>query len=952
MPSPNIVKHRTLNIVYTNLDGISNKTGELSNIVHSYKPDIICLTETKTSASDANDHLYDCEHFEVFRKDRVIQRAPGGGVSILVNKKFNVSDFNVSVLNDHHFEDSVWCEIKCEGKPIIVGVVYRTPSSSRENNDLLLDLFTVCEKYSDKAQILVCGDFNYGAIDWEHNYVESEGQHLVDARKFLDTYNDLYFHQHVEEWTHNRGQENPSRLDLIFSKSDLDVENLRYIAPLGNSHHSVLIFELIIEGNVVEVVDESLRYSHHKGDYVKADGLFDEMDWDALLLDNEASHMYLDFSSQCSLVIDECVPKYKQSSGVKRPKWMNSEVWQPLSAKERAWKRLRARKTGIRKDKYREERNKATELVRKAKRDFEKALIKDIKKNKKKFWAYIRSKTKIKEIILRVAKENGTLTDNDLDTASVVNETFTTVFTKEDPSSVIPPTNYNYNGSILRDIEITEEMVKKVLTNLNVNKSAGPDGITPRLLKKCSESLTKPLTMIFRKSLQTGDVPMSWREANVTPLFKKGSKTNPLNYRPVSLTSVVGKVFETLVRDALVKHTTENAIIKIQQHGFMKKSTVTNLLEYLEALTKARDQRIPVDVNYLDCKKAFDTVPHRRLITKLEALGVQGNVLRWIENFLTNRRQRVSIRGSLSEWLPVESGVPQGSVIGPILFLFYVNDLVDGLECPILLFADDAKIYKELKSPEDAEALIRDMKKIEEWSDKWLLVFNEEKCATMHIGHNNQKVDYKLNDKTLKKTELEKDLGVFISHDLKPSQHVSIVAARANKIVGLMKKNFDYLDEETILSIYCSIIRPILEYAVQSWCPFWKKDIEELEKVQHRVTKLVPGLQDESYEERCSKLNLPTLEQRRLRGDLIETYKILNGHEGSDYRKFFKLRENSSTRGHDWKLEKREHVNTKVREGWFAIRVINPWNSLPPHVVNAPSIKTFKTKLDEHLGIN
>ena len=185
MPSPNIVKHRTLNIVYTNLDGISNKTGELSNIVHSYKPDIICLTETKTSANDANDHLYDCENFEVFRK--VIQRAPGGGVSILVNKKFNVSDFNVSVLNDHHFEDSVWCEIKCEGKPIIVGVVYRTPSSSRENNDLLLDLFTVCEKYSDKAQILVCGDFNYGAIDWEHNYVESEGQHLVDARKFLDT---------------------------------------------------------------------------------------------------------------------------------------------------------------------------------------------------------------------------------------------------------------------------------------------------------------------------------------------------------------------------------------------------------------------------------------------------------------------------------------------------------------------------------------------------------------------------------------------------------------------------------------------------------------------------------------------------------------------------------------------------------------------------------------------
>ena len=949
MPSPVVVKHRTLNFVYTNLDGISNKTSEFSNIVSNLKPDVICLTETKTSVDDANDHLYDCEQYDVFRKDRLVQRAPGGGVSILVNKDLIASDLNVSVLNNHLFEDSVWCEIKCEGKPIIVGVVYRTPSSSRENNDFLLDLFTVCDTYSDKAQILVCGDFNYGAIDWENSCVVSEGQHVVDARKFLDMYNDLFFHQHVDEWTHNRGLENPSRLDLIFTKNDLDVENLKYLTPLGNSHHSVLSFELVIEGSVVEVVDESLRYSHHKGDYVKAEGFFSENDWDSLLADKEASHMYHEFSSQCTLVIDKCVPKYKKSNGIRRPKWMTSEVWQQLSAKERAWKRLRARKTGVRIDKYKEERNKATELVRKAKRDYEKALIKDIKKNKNKFWSYIRSKTKIKEIILRVAKDNGTLTENDSETASQVNKSFVSVFTKEDPNIPIPPTNYNYNGSILSDIEITEEMVKKVLANLNVNKAAGPDGITPRLLKNCSKSLTKPLTMIFRKSLQTGEVPMAWREANVTPLYKKGSKTNPLNYRPVSLTSVVGKVFETVVRDALVKHATENEIISIKQHGFMKKkSTLTNLLEYLEALTKAKDLNIPVDVNYLDCKKAFDTVPHCRLIVKLKALGVQGNVLRWVENFLSNRRQRVSIRGSVSEWLPVESGVPQGSVLGPVLFLFYINDLVDGLECPILLFADDAKIYKEIRTPEDAEALIRDMKKIEEWSNKWLLVFNEEKCATMHIGSRNQKVDYKLNEKTLKKTELEKDLGVFISHDLKPSQHVSKVAAKANKIVGLMKKNFDYLDAETILSIHCAIIRPILEYAVQSWCPYLQKDIDELEKVQHRVTKLVPGLYDWSYEDRCRELKLPTLQQRRLRGDLIETYKILNGYEGSDYNKFFKLRE-GSTRGHYWKLEKREHINSQVRQGWFAIRVVNPWNSLPSNVVNAPSIATFKTRLDEFL---
>ena len=262
-----------------------------------------------------------------------------------------------------------------------------------------------------------------------------------------------------------------------------------------------------------------------------------------------------------------------------------------------------------------------------------------------------------------------------------------------------------------------------------------------------------------------------------------------------------------------------------------------------------------------------------------------------------------------------------------------------------MLFVDDARIYKEIRNHEDVEMLRRDMQKIEIWSNKWLLTFNEEKCSTMHIGFNNPKETYTLNNNVLNETKLEKDLGVFISCDLKPSQHVAKVAARANKIIGLVKKNFEYLDAETILSIHCSMIRPILEYAVQSWCPYLAKDIEELEKIQHRVTKLVPELRDLPYEERCRRLKLPTLSQRRLRGDLIEVYKILRGHEGSDYRKFFKLSV-SNTRGHNWKLEKQGHHKSQQRGEWFAIRVVNPWNNLPNDVVEAPTIATFKTRLD------
>ena len=374
-------------------------------------------------------------------------------------------------------------------------------------------------------------------------------------------------------------------------------------------------------------------------------------------------------------------------------------------------------------------------------------------------------------------------------------------------------------------------------------------------------------------------------------------------------------------------------------------------MEYLEALTKAKSEKIPVDINYLDCSKAFDTVPHRRLIVKLEGLGIQGKILNWIREFLTDRRQRVSVRGSFSSWLPVVSGVPQGSVLGPVLFLFYINDLVDGLECPILLFADDAKIYKEIRTPADVEALTRDMKRIQEWSEKWLLSFNEDKCATMHIGLHNQKQDYILNNKAIKKSDCEKDLGVLVSNDLKLAKHVAAVAFKANRVVGIIKKNFEFLDKETIVSLHLTLVRPILEYAVQSWCPFLVKDVEELEKVQHRITKLVPGLENLSYEERCKELGLPTLKERRLRGDLIEVYKILHGFEGTDYHKFFKLRE-GVTRGHEWKLEKKEHSSGLERGGWFSIRVINPWNDLPPEVVNAPTIRAFKRELDKYMKGN
>ena len=265
------------------------------------------------------------------------------------------------------------------------------------------------------------------------------------------------------------------------------------------------------------------------------------------------------------------------------------------------------------------------------------------------------------------------------------------------------------------------------------------------------------------------------------------------------------------------------------------------------------------------------------------------------------------------------------------------------------MFADDAKLFVQLNSEEDIMAMKRDLVRLQEWSAKWLLEFNPDKCSTMHIGHRNPNVTYELNGVELKSTDMEKDLGVFITNDLKPAKHIGMVTSKANRIVGLIKRNFTYMDIEMCKTLYCSLVRPHLEYAVQSWSPYYRKDIEELEKIQRRMTKLVPELKDLPYEERCKRMGLTSLEKRRVRGDLIETFKIIHGYENVDRETFFELAR-GSTRSNTLKIRKRDHVRTLVRGSSFTVRVVNTWNSLPENVVSAPSISTFKKRLDMYWG--
>ena len=502
------------------------------------------------------------------------------------------------------------------------------------------------------------------------------------------------------------------------------------------------------------------------------------------------------------------------------------------------------------------------------------------------------------------------------------------------------------DGVSVNDLRITPRAVNNKLKELNTNKAQGPDKIPPYVLNEIRNELSLPLCVLFNKSIESGFLPEDWKTAEVTAIFKKGNKSDPGNYRPVSLTCILCKVLESLIRDVIVTYFTENNLYANCQHGFRKKrSCVTQLLEVMEDITSLMDSGHSVDVIYMDFRKAFDTVPHRRLLIKLEAYGISGNILKWIDNFLTARFQYVRVGEKTSQKTQVLSGIPQGSILGPVLFTIFINDLPNDLQSTCRIFADDTKIFNKT---ENCHVIQEDIFRLQEWSKKWDLHFNISKCGVLNIGKNNCMHNYSMksdgNNVKLKSVKEEKDLGVTFDCKLSFDPHIQGIIGKANQTLGLVKRSFTYLDKDVFLKLYKAFIRPHLEYANAVWNPFLKRQSIQIEKIQRRATKGLKDCKDLSYAERLKYLNLYSLKGRRIRGDLIQTYKIFNKVDNIEFEKFFALT-NNKTRNNEYKIYIR-HCKTNKRKFSFAYRVANLWNALPTNVKLAQTTNQFKNHLD------
>ena len=361
----------------------------------------------------------------------------------------------------------------------------------------------------------------------------------------------------------------------------------------------------------------------------------------------------------------------------------------------------------------------------------------------------------------------------------------------------------------IQELDIGLTGVIRQLQGLNCNKASGPDNIPARFLHDYAIELGPMLHFICKQSYNSSVLPSDWKNALVTGIYKNGTKSSPENYRPVSLTCICCKIMEHIILSHISKHLAENNIIIDEQHGFREKlSCETQLIQATHDWAEVLNRGGQTDVLILDFSKAFDKVPHHRLSLKLDFSGIRGKTLQWINNFLTGRMQSVVVNGAHSKWYAVTSGVPQGSVLGPTLFLAYINDIVSGVDSTIRLFADDSILYREINSKDDQLILQKDLQKVFDWASLWQMRFNAPKCEFLQVTRKLKPINhtYNINGHGIEQTSKHKYLGVTINKHLDWKNHVKNVTSGAHGTSGVLRRNYHlapWMSRSVLIKSWC-----------------------------------------------------------------------------------------------------------------------------------------------------
>lgn len=901
----------------------------LEALVIDHEPDIVLITETWL-----HEIIPDTEiappGYSMVRRDR---DGRGGGVAFLVKKGVNYSSLDAA-----DGIEAVWIKTKLNNRTVFIGGVYRPPNSPVE---YILQLRRFMDShFREKDNIILLGDFNLPAIDW-HSHVAVDS-HDASCDLFLDLIFSFNLHQVVNEFTRVCATRS-SVLDLILLSNALTSYVNDCLVEEGLSDHKMIILSMSMSSCTSQQKSGITYPNFQAADDVSVLDFLERSfcNFTAIYESNGSSNCLWEYFHNITM---ECIRRFIPKSFKKCKRnnpWITRDIIHVKRRIKRKRKACSRDPSAQNKTALHNMRLDLNRLVKESKeRFFNVTLKKFLYEAPSKFWRYVnpseKQNTPVDEKIALERAEN-------------FNSFFSSVFTEDD--GTLPSLSDASNRPPVSDPLINEEGVLNLLLHIDIKKSAGPDGIPNEFLYRYAQWVAKYLTIIFQTSINQASFPVAWKEAKIIPVHKSGNTSEVGNYRPISLTSTCSKLLEHILCKHLSNYLDTHNLLSPVQHGFRRGlSTVTQLVVTVHDFAQAINRREQIDLIFLDFAKAFDKVSHPKLLLKVNEIFRNSNITQWFISYLHSRTQYVEINKIKSKSRPVISGVPQGSVLGPLLFLIFINDLPSDLSVPVRLFADDCVIYNKITSLRDQVDLNNNLNKILLWCNEWQMVLNPVKSVCMSITRKKVplKYNYNIGSHDLKRVTEYKYLGLIFTPDLRWNTHVDVTCRKANKTLwGLRRRLHDATPEVKSLA-YKMLVRPIIEYCKIVWDPHTTTNLHKLEKVQRMAARFIFNKYQRmhSASDLCNRANLQALELRTKYDRLKFLFLIIRSQVKINSLDFFEISPDPRSRHkHTLYIQPPATRNDAFKYSFFP-RAIKEWNELPNKVAMSSSITAFSAALE------
>lgn len=945
--NPGPVSSPNLSLAHVNIRSLltRDKIDQISAFLEVYKFDIFALSETWLNSNESDKIRINGYHLPLTR-NRLQGR--GGGVALYLA---NYLAFNRRLDLENPVLELLWSEVILSNSKILIGVCYRPPSNLMSDMDNFLSLFQESIDQINRlsyTMVIIVGDFNA--------HFCSDDQTSTTAGSIFARFlrgNNLF--QLINEPTRITAS-SQTILDLVITDSPGYCISHYTLSPPANCDHNVVVatFNLSIPRpkaykryiwNFKSVDVNSLNHSLSTFNW---ENLFDSfVDIDTL---------YDTWFSTFTLIVKKFISLREVTIRPRDKPWMTGKIRRSIRKRDRLLRKFRSTNSLADWNKYKKQRNLTVSIIRKEKvLYFAKvnSMLCDPKLNAKKWWGVVKSLYGVKACSqIPPLKEGDIFISDSLQKAELFNNYFVAQSTLGSHNST-PYIPGRFSGQSLTHVSANPIEVLNLLKGVDSTKACGHDGIGNRIINLCSYGIYSSFTKLINISFSLGQFPSQWKLANVIPVFKKDERYLKTNFRPVSLLPSLSKIGEKIVFIRLYNYLQDIGFLYPFQSGFRPgHSTVLQLTYIIHRIYHCLEEGKEVRAVFLDISKAFDRVWHDGLLTKLKYLGIEDPLFSWLRSYLFGRHQRVVLEGTYSEWKSTTAGVPQGSVLGPLLFLVYINDIVDNIHSQVFLYADDSMLLDIIDSPnETAEKLNSDLSAVANWAKKWNVIMNASKTRSMIFSVKKIKPCHPpllLNNEIIPDVTSHCHLGINLSTDLSWHNHINIIHEKASKRLNMLKGLKFLLKRSTLNIMYLTLVRPLVEYADFVWDGCTNECSDTLEKMQLEAARLVTGaIKGTNRQLLLAELSWDTLKTRRHIHKISGFYKITKNLVPNYLSTLLPPPVSQRT---NYLLRNRENVSTmrcstsRFQYSFFPSAII-AWNLLPIDIRNSFSFNNFKSKV-------